>query len=165
MVKPLRVPPKCLGPSLTKTIKDLLTSEVEGSCIDGAFVVAVLEIYEPLPKGLIEPLEGFVRFDVKYSAIFMKPFKNEVLDATVSQVTALGFFAEAGPLNIFVSRVNMPSDIVLSDDGSAWVGPSGDEIKSGVDVRLKIISAGVQASHLAGIGSIDDAFLGVIKRL
>ncbi len=47
---------------------------------------------------------------------------------------------------------NMPSDIVLSDDGSAWVGPSGDEIKSGVDVRLKIISAGVQASHLVRTG-------------
>jgi hypothetical protein len=94
----------------------------------------------------------------------------------------LGFFAEAGPLNIFVSRVvcscllfvtsrrgwlcdpafklfflqNIPGDMNLRQDGNAWVSGSGDEIKAETDVRLKILSASVQVTHLVrSSGAVD----------
>ena len=88
LVKALRVPPKSLGPTIRQTVRDLLVADVEGTCIDGAFVVAVVSI-DKFGDGYIEPLEGYVRFDITYNAIMMKPFKNEILDSTVSQVTAV----------------------------------------------------------------------------
>ena len=44
------------------------------------------------------------KFHVKYSCVAFRPFKGEVLDATVTQVNKFGFFAEAGPLSLFVSN-------------------------------------------------------------
>lgn len=55
--------------------------------------------------GTIEFDTGFVNLVAVYRAICFRPFVNEVLDAAVSHVTELGFFAEVGPLEVFVSRL------------------------------------------------------------
>lgn len=55
--------------------------------------------------GTIEFDTGFVNVIAVYRAICFRPFVNEVLDAAVSHVTELGFFAEVGPLEVFVSRL------------------------------------------------------------
>lgn len=55
--------------------------------------------------GTIEFDTGFSNVVVVYRAICFRPFVNEVLDAAVSHVTELGFFAEVGPLEVFVSRL------------------------------------------------------------
>ena len=55
--------------------------------------------------GTIEFDTGFVNVVAVYRAICFRPFVNEVLDAAVSHVTELGFFAEVGPLEVFVSRL------------------------------------------------------------
>lgn len=55
--------------------------------------------------GTIEFDTGFANVLVAYRAICFRPFVNEVLDAAVSHVTELGFFAEVGPLEVFVSRL------------------------------------------------------------
>ena len=65
---------------------------------------------------------------MKYQCIVFKPFKGEVLDAVVTSVSKLGFFCEAGPMQIFVSNYLIPEDTkfnaddepcFLSDDGEA----------------------------------------------
>ena len=71
---------------------------------------------------------------------FFLCFRGRRFDSTSHVSLAVGF-----------AEQNMPDDIVLKDDASAWVGPSGEEIRAGVDVRLKIISAGVQATHLVRV--------------
>jgi hypothetical protein len=44
----------------------------------------------------------------------------------------------------------------LRQDGNAWVSGSGDEIKAETDVRLKILSASVQVTHLVrSSGAVD----------
>ena len=65
---------------------------------------------------------GYVIFPVKYHAIVFRPFKHEVVDAIVTQVTKvrrftsssssrrrlylfqMGIFCKAGPLTCFISR-------------------------------------------------------------
>ena len=59
--------------------------------------------------GTIEFDTGFANVVVVYRAICFRPFVNEVLDAAVSHVTELGFFAEVGPLEVFVSRLVSPA--------------------------------------------------------
>ena len=45
---------------------------------------------------------------VEYSVILLRPFRNEVLDTVVSMASdSNGFFATVGPLQIFVSRMNV----------------------------------------------------------
>ena len=39
-------------------------------------------------------------FPVRYKAVVFRPFKGEVLDAVVTTVNKMGFFAEVGPLQV-----------------------------------------------------------------
>ena len=41
---------------------------------------------------------------MEYDALVFRPFEGEVLDAVVKNVNKMGFFCEAGPLDIFVSN-------------------------------------------------------------
>ena len=43
---------------------------------------------------------GLVTFPIKYMAVVFRPFKGEVLDAVVTTVNKMGFFAEVGPLQV-----------------------------------------------------------------
>lgn len=49
-------------------------------------IVAITNI-ENVGTGMIQPGRGYVVYPVKYNAIVFRPFKGEVLDAVVSQVT------------------------------------------------------------------------------
>lgn len=49
------------------------------------------------------PSTGQARFKCSYTAIVMKPFKGEVVDGKVMNVNKMGFFANVGPLQVFVS--------------------------------------------------------------
>ena len=57
------------------------------------------------------------KFHVEYTCIAFRPFKGEVLDAVVTQVNKFGFFAEAGPLSIFVSNQLIEDDMTFRCDG------------------------------------------------
>ena len=39
-------------------------------------------------------------FPMRYMAVVFRPFKGEVLDAVVTTVNKMGFFAEVGPLQV-----------------------------------------------------------------
>ena len=43
---------------------------------------------------------GLVTFPIRYMAVVFRPFKGEVLDAVVTTVNKMGFFAEVGPLQV-----------------------------------------------------------------
>lgn len=86
---------------------------------------------ENVGKGLIRDGTGFVTFPVKYKCVVFRPFKGEILEAVVTMVNKvtplnicwirfsygcfidvimvvgiwqMGFFAEAGPVQVFVSN-------------------------------------------------------------
>jgi DNA-directed RNA polymerase II subunit RPB7 len=101
--------PRYFGPELLHTVKQKLFSEVEGTCsgkyvycfkiFEGinifniltvifryGFIVAITSI-ENIGSGMIQSGRGYCSYPVKYKAIVFRPFKNEVVDAVVSQVT------------------------------------------------------------------------------
>lgn len=55
-------------------------------------------------EGQLKPGRPFATFHVKFSAIVLKPFKNEVIEAQVTEVNKVGIFCDAGPLRVFVSK-------------------------------------------------------------
>lgn len=79
---------------------------MEGTCT-GRYGFIVTTMYpkpEHISDGVVDPATGFAHYDIKFSAIICRPFKGEVIDAIVTTVNKMGFFAEAGPLQIFVSN-------------------------------------------------------------
>jgi DNA-directed RNA polymerase II subunit RPB7 len=88
----IKLHPRYFGPQLMDKVKQKLFSEVEGMCKGKyGFVVAVTSLYD-IGAGLIEPGRGFVVYPVKYRAIVFRPFKGEVVDAIVVQVSAVIFY-------------------------------------------------------------------------
>ncbi|GKY91041.1 hypothetical protein MPSEU_000076900 [Mayamaea pseudoterrestris] len=159
--------PVHMGPKLRQTIVRLLKEQVEGLALANyGFVVNVIDIPENQVKsGIIEYDTGNVVFTVKYTALLLRPFMNEVLDAVVSQCNPLGFFAFCGPLRIFVSKHSMPEDMFNGFDGEkdAWVSDDKEVvISSGSGVRLRIKGRTVEQGAISAIGTIKENYLGLI---
>lgn len=155
------------GPKLKATIVRLLKEEVEGLALANyGFVITVIKVpEEKIRSGIIEYDTGNVVFYVKYEALLLRPFVNEVLDATVSQCNELGFFAFVGPLRIFVSKHSMPEDMFNGFDRErdAWVSDDKEVvITAGCGVRLKIKGRTVETGNITAIGTIKDNYLGLI---
>jgi DNA-directed RNA polymerase subunit E'/Rpb7 len=63
-----------------------LYRQVEGTCSGRhGYIVAIISV-DGIGSGMVHDSYGFVSFDVKYTAIVLKPFKNEVFDAMVESV-------------------------------------------------------------------------------
>jgi DNA-directed RNA polymerase II subunit RPB7 len=89
MKRVLMVHPQYLGPMLRQTIRDQLVAEVQGISVESSgFIITVLQIAdENISKGRIDHLSGSVRYEVSFDAVLFRPFKNEIMDAVVTEVT------------------------------------------------------------------------------
>jgi len=155
------------GRKLRATLVRLLKEEVEGLALATyGYVVNVIEVLEKeIKSGIIEYDTGSVIFTVKYTALMLRPFVNEVVDAVVSQCNQLGFFAFVGPLRIFVSKHSMPEDMMKGFDSEkdAWISDDKEVvIATGSGVRLKIKGRTVEQGNITAIGTIKDNYLGLV---
>eukprot|EP00026_Physarum_polycephalum_P019920 Phypoly_transcript_22190.p1 GENE.Phypoly_transcript_22190~~Phypoly_transcript_22190.p1 ORF type:complete len:173 (+),score=29.71 Phypoly_transcript_22190:79-597(+) len=162
----VKLHPQHLGPNLRHQLKQQLHQEVEGTCSGRyGFIIMVTKV-EDTGKGKVQEGTGFVVYQVKFNAIVFKPFKGEVLDAVVTQVDKMGFFAEAGPLQIFVSKHLIPPEINFDPQSNPPAFVSEDEtirISKDDEVRLKIVGTRVDATEIFSIGSIKEDYLGLIS--
>ncbi|GMF28803.1 unnamed protein product [Phytophthora lilii] len=151
--------PMHFGPKLHDIIRLRLIEEVEGTSMGKyGYVITVTEVRdEDIGKGVIQDNSGFVCFNIRYRAILFRPFKNQVLDAVVTVVNQLGFFADVGPLQVFVSRHAMPTDLNNGYDheSNAWISDDREvEIRKGCGVRLKIMGVSVDVTEIvSGAGA------------
>jgi DNA-directed RNA polymerase II subunit RPB7 len=77
--------PQHLGPRMKELVKQRLFEELEGQCLGRlGYIISILDIDDAdISAGLIDIDTGSVNIGVWYSAILLRPFKNEVLDAVV----------------------------------------------------------------------------------
>lgn len=138
--------PSYFGAQLEDYLRQKLYEDVEGTCsgkhgylslsisqdlslcihfpgihahIRARYIISVITITD-IGEGKIIPSTGQAKFKTRYTAIVMKPFKGEVVDAKVVNVNKasllfywfhdrrltvwqMGFFAMVGPLQVFVS--------------------------------------------------------------
>jgi fructose-1,6-bisphosphatase/inositol monophosphatase family enzyme len=74
--------------------------------------------------------------------------------------SALGVFAEAGPLDIFVSRHYIPPEFEFRADDAAWASTeTGVVIRAGAEMRIKVLGANATGA-VAAIGTINEPHLG-----
>ncbi|KAF7129236.1 hypothetical protein RHSIM_Rhsim10G0155000 [Rhododendron simsii] len=159
----MQLHPRHFGRDLREKLVAKLMKDVEGTCSGRhGFVVAITGI-ESVGKGLIRDGTGFVTFPVKYQCVVFRPFKGEILEAVVTMVNKdygdrivascgirMGFFAEAGPVQIFVSNHLIPDDMEFQsgDMPNYTTSDRSVKIEKESEVRLKIIGTRVDATEI-----------------
>eukprot|EP00878_Enallax_costatus_P004561 GHUV01004802.1.p1 GENE.GHUV01004802.1~~GHUV01004802.1.p1 ORF type:complete len:174 (+),score=17.15 GHUV01004802.1:291-812(+) len=158
--------PMFFGPKLKETIRMKIVDKVEGTCsAKHGYVIAVLAV-DHISQGKIrQDGSGLASFKATFQCICFRPFKSEVLDCVVSSVNKMGFFADAGPVQIFVSSHLIPDDYeYTSVNGDAFVSTDqSHHIKEGSEVRIKVVGVRADAQDMYCIGSMKEDYLGVIN--
>jgi DNA-directed RNA polymerase II subunit RPB7 len=162
--KELEIPPRFLGPKLKEEIYERLRQDVEGYCTGKhGFVLAVTSVYS-IGQGMIREGVGNARFNVQYRCISFMPHKGEVLDATVKSVNKMGFFAEAGPLQLFVSNHLIPEEFEFDTSHEpAYLNGEGEKIVPGSEVRVRIVGTRVDANEIFAVATMSDDYLGLMS--
>ncbi|KAI3882647.1 hypothetical protein MKX03_000087 [Papaver bracteatum] len=131
MERNMQLHPRHFGPNLRDKLVAKLMKYVEGTCSDRhGFVVAITGV-DNVGKGLIRDGTGFVTFPVKYQCV-------------------MGFFAEAGHVQIFVSNhVSILRYGIRSGDIPNYTTSDGSvKIQRDSEVRLNIIGTRVDATEI-----------------
>mmetsp|Transcript_15779 Transcript_15779/g.34210 ORF Transcript_15779/g.34210 Transcript_15779/m.34210 type:complete len:173 (-) Transcript_15779:210-728(-) len=161
----LSLHPRHFGPKMREVLRANLKNEVEGTC-DGknGYIVLVTKIHDAKP-GVIKEGSGWAAFHLTYDCIVFRPFKGEILECVVKEVNKFGFFAEAGPQQVFVSELLIPNDFQFcSVDEPCFQSSDGlDRIRKDSEVRLKIVGTCIENTEIKCIGSIKDNYLGLIS--
>ena len=86
--------PSYFGPRMLNYLESKLYLDVEGTC-SGQFgyIIAVVSILD-IGKGMVLPASGQAEFVTRYRAIVFKPFKGEVVDGVVNNVSKVCLFLQ-----------------------------------------------------------------------
>ncbi|KZO92927.1 hypothetical protein CALVIDRAFT_486792, partial [Calocera viscosa TUFC12733] len=155
--------PSYFGSRMHQHIEQKLHADVEGTCSgEYGYIIAVLDVID-VGVGLVSVGNGQAEFITTYRAIVFKPFKGEVLDSVVTSVNKMGFFAEVGPLQVFVSAHLVHPDMKFDSTAANACFASQDQvIEKDTHVRLKLVGTRVDATEIFAIGTIKEDHLGVI---
>ncbi|KAJ8473088.1 hypothetical protein ONZ51_g8091 [Trametes cubensis] len=81
--------PSYFGPRMLNFLESKLYSDVEGTCSgEFGYIIAVVSILD-IGKGMVLPGSGQAEFVTRYRAIVFKPFKGQVVDGVVNNVTKI----------------------------------------------------------------------------
>ncbi|EPX71505.1 DNA-directed RNA polymerase complex II subunit Rpb7 [Schizosaccharomyces osmophilus] len=157
--------PSYFGPRMQDYLKAKLLADVEGTCSGQyGYIICVLDSNTiNIDKGRVVPGQGYAEFEVKYRAVLWRPFRGEVVDAVVTTVNKMGFFADIGPLSVFVSSHLVPPDMRF-DPAANPPNYSGEDqvIERGSNVRLKIVGTRTDATEIFAIATMKEDYLGVL---
>lgn len=157
------VHPRHCGSQLKQSLLRQLHEEVEGKVHEQfGYVVTIIGI-ESTGEGIIQQGSGLIAFTVHYSAVCYCPFKNEIADAIVVYIHESGFYAEIGPVRVFVSNHNIPSEYRYDPLTSSLI--TADEsikIKQDDAVRIELIGFQIKSEGVSVVGNMRGNYLGKI---
>ncbi|KAI9847216.1 MAG: DNA-directed RNA polymerase II subunit, partial [Sclerophora amabilis] len=153
--------PSFFGPRIKDYLTNKLLEDVEGTCTGSYYIICVMDAYD-ISEGRIMPGSGVAEFTVHYRAVVWRPFKGETVDAVVTSVNKMGFFADVGPLNVFVSNHFIPSDVKFDANATPpqYSNNEDQSIEKGTQVRIKLIGTRADVGSIYAVGSIKEDFLG-----
>eukprot|EP01064_Diplonema_japonicum_P029060 TRINITY_DN4610_c1_g1_i1.p1 TRINITY_DN4610_c1_g1~~TRINITY_DN4610_c1_g1_i1.p1 ORF type:complete len:178 (+),score=23.24 TRINITY_DN4610_c1_g1_i1:85-618(+) len=170
LAKHIHVNPTNFHEELPMIVQHQLCKEVEGSIDEEhGYVVAVdtssKDGIQIGPGVLLD--SGPCSFHVKYTAIVLRPFVDEVVDTVVIKVLKIGLICELGPLEVFVSYQSaMPSDYRYDDTHASrpkFVAEQDDTITVGDQIRLQIRGVKISNTEIKVMGDINLDCMGKIS--
>ncbi|KAK6338208.1 DNA-directed RNA polymerase II subunit [Orbilia blumenaviensis] len=155
--------PFYFGPHMREYLINKLLTDVEGTCTGRYYIICVLDAYN-ISMGKILPGSGLAEFTISYRAVVWRPFKGETVDGVVTAVSKLGFFANVGPLPVFVSTHLIPADVKFDPTSNPpqFSDNEGQVIEKGAHVRLKLVGTRSDVGKMSAIGSIKEDYLGFV---
>ncbi|KAF2973019.1 hypothetical protein GQX73_g520 [Xylaria multiplex] len=156
--------PSYFGKNMHELVTGKLLKDVEGTCTGSYYIISIMDTFD-ISEGRILPGSGLAEFTVGYRAVVWRPFKGETVDAVVVSVNQHGFFAEAGPLRIFVSTHLIPQDIKWDPNATPpqFTNNEDTTIEVGTHVRVKMLGTRAEVGELWAIGSIKEDYLGTLQ--
>ena len=162
--------PRFFARNLKDRLKKTLVREVSGSNLgmDG-YVVAVCRVEDrDVSRGKLQTATGQAVFHIKFEAILLRPYVNEVVQAEVVLCNRLGLFARVGPMEIFVSAHLMGDDFKggWNPEKQEWRTKTAVEepmtISNGMPVLLRIVSCDLREGKWTLSGRMNQAYLGAV---
>ncbi|MES1911257.1 MAG: hypothetical protein MHM6MM_003716 [Cercozoa sp. M6MM] len=161
----VQVDAKYFGPDLKSHVMHKVRKKFEGVAReDMGYVLMVQSVLnmDALSGELQE--DGSALFNVDIMCVVFRPFRNEVLTATVTTVLPDGFFCECGPVDIYISNQTMPKDFRYDDAGEHPRFLNDTDVsyrlEQGTLVRVKVIGMRCANNTLRVVGSINEDYLG-----
>jgi len=122
--------PRYFGRNLRDALRAKLLSDVEGSCnIKVGYIIAVVGDEPQFGRGRVLDGRGVAVFDVKYTAVVWRPFKDEVVDAIVTDVTDMAIFADIGPVSAVVHRDLLPVEYEYLKNANPPCYQTADQVR------------------------------------
>ncbi len=85
---------------MVEFLNQKLRDDVEGTCTGKhGYIIKVIGMVD-VGQGRVIPVPVLPSSTQPTKLSCLKPFKGEVMDAKITNVNKMGFFAEVGPLNI-----------------------------------------------------------------
>lgn len=121
LTRRVEIKPEEMGPGMKDRVLKKLKKIVTGSLLPGyGYIVLVKAVLDDiatghlfLSSGDIDYASGYVKYDVFYKAIILRPICGEVVDAVVTQTNEHGLHASVGPVLIFVSYRKFPRKYLI----------------------------------------------------
>lgn len=156
--------PSYFGKNMHELVTGKLLKDVEGTCTGRYFIITIMDTFN-ISEGRILPGSGLAEFTVGYRAVVWRPFKGETVDAIVKSVNQVGFFAEAGPLPLFVSSQLIPKEIKFDPNATPpqYTNNEDSVIEPGTHVRVKLIGTRAEVGGMWAIASIKEDYLGCLQ--
>ncbi|KEZ44466.1 hypothetical protein SAPIO_CDS3475 [Scedosporium apiospermum] len=153
--------PSYFGRNMKELVTTKLVQDVEGTCAGDYYIIVIMDAFD-ISEGRVLPGTGLAEFTVGYRAVVWRPFKGETVDAVVVSVNHQGFFANAGPLKLFVSAHLIPNEIKWDPNATPPQFTNNEDmvIEKGTQVRVKIIGIRSEVGEMWAIGSIKEDYLG-----
>jgi DNA-directed RNA polymerase II subunit RPB7 len=155
------MPPSSLYKDLKSLLKAKLIEKVQGSVSEKyGYVICVINVEEP-SCGKILDTSGDVLFNIKYKAIVMKPFVGEVVDGVIEKVEKYGIHVQVGPIRVFISNTQFPSDFVYREDNNMYESRvNSDKLKIDTEVRFRIMGVQYEGNEFHPTGTMNENYLG-----
>ncbi len=135
------VPPHALQYNLKHVIRDRLSKNIRGKCTEQNGFILQMKRITDIKGGVLDKKTGAVHYDVEFIAKTLKPLVGDTIEAVVSRVFKIGFFADLGPLSIFVPMSRMPKSYQFYQIPHAQLKDTEekmDTIQPGSEVQIKI---------------------------
>ncbi|KUI57186.1 DNA-directed RNA polymerase II subunit rpb7 [Cytospora mali] len=156
--------PSYFGRNMHELVTTKLLKDVEGTCAGNYFIITIMDTFD-ISAGRILPGSGLAEFTVGYRAVVWRPFKGETVDAVVNSINPHGFFAQAGPLKLFISDHFIPKTCKYDANATPpqYTDHEGMTIENGTHVRVKIVGLRAEVGEMWAIGTINEDYLGPLQ--
>lgn len=102
------IEPHLLNCNINRIIKDKVWNTMKSVCSGKFGFVLRLNSIDKIGTGTIDTDSGTVIYPVNFTVTSFKPNINEIVIACVTAVSKSGFFAQLGPLELFVPHTHIP---------------------------------------------------------